>query len=106
MMATEDHNHDEHVQAAEAYLQQLTPEGDYTDVLDDLVHDAADVAASALTNAQPDGSCDVDIHDHASQAASRINNEGNAAQIAYLFAQGVTVEQLNTALVPATEPGL
>jgi hypothetical protein len=66
---------------------------------------AAEANAAAATD-----TLDEEVHAVASEAASRVNNDGVAAQILHLLEWGISVEHLRSLLMPATagmddEPG-
>jgi hypothetical protein len=57
---------------------------------------AAEANAAAVTD-----TLDEEVHAVASEAASRVNNAGAAAQVLYLLESGMAVDHLRTLLTPA-----
>lgn len=80
------------VMAAEFRSIYEIGEGD----LDDLVHDVASKRASDVNN--QGGGDDEAVHDDFSRNASDVNNEGVDGQLRFLFAEGLSMDEVAAAL--------
>ena len=74
-------------------------EVDFTEVLDELVHETADSEAADINNGDYEHELSApEVEATWSKMASDINNQGPQAQIAYLLKQGVSEDEIRSAL--------
>lgn len=74
-------------------------ETDFTEVLDELVHETADSEAAAITNGAYEHELSTsEVEATCSKMASDINNQGPQAQIAFLLKYGLSEDEIRSAL--------